>query len=173
MIYSFGRRRLSFLPGVKENRADWLKNASGLSRTSRRMRASSWPRDRISKINSGTAKGSLWPRVARRIDEDALGPIELDHIRGAGGGAFGDRIERHPDPVACIESGANRVLLDVVNTNTLGLDPAVSLNISRIMRVPLILIGEMRGMDQDQFVGLERRGRGVPGRRWLRSWCSC
>src|SRR5439155_4961442 len=45
-----------------ENRGHWPKKASGLSRTILRMVASSCPRDRISKMNSGTARGSLWPQ---------------------------------------------------------------------------------------------------------------
>ena len=97
----------------------------------------------------------------------------LDHVGGAGGRALGDRVERHPDPVPGLERVADRVLLDVVDADPLGLDPPVAADHVEDHPRPLVLVGQVRRVDQHQLAEpggqvevLEEDGRLVPA-------CSC
>jgi hypothetical protein len=133
--------------GVYRNRGHWAKKASGLSRP---------PRPHL-EDEFGHGQGVAVAPVASRVDHDPLGPIELDHVGGAGGRAFGGGVEGHADPVPGFERGSDGVLLDVVDADVIGDDPPVAPEHVEDHPGPLVLVGQVGGMHQDQLAMLRRQ----------------
>ena len=149
-------RGLGRLAGREGEPAHWPKKARGFSNTTRRIRASSWPRDRISKMNSGTASGSLWPQSPAEFTSSRSGPYCSTRSAARAGVHLVIGIEGHPGPVPGVERGADRVLLDVVDADPLGTDPAVAADHVEDHPRPLVLVRQVRRVHQHQLA--ESRG---------------
>ena len=63
--------------------------------------------------------------VAGAIEPEAFAAVVFQHVDGAGGGAFGFRIERHAGPHAGIEHQADGVFFHVIDDDALRADAAV------------------------------------------------
>ena len=90
--------------------------------------------------------------VTRRVDHDPIGAVHLDHVGRASGCTLGDRIERHPHPVAGLESQADGVLLHVVDAHAVGLDPRMIPHHVQDHPRSLILVNQVRRVDQHELI---------------------
>ena len=120
-------------------------------------------------MNSGNGQRVAVPPVAGRVHQDALGSVQLDHVRRAGGSALAERVKRHPDPVPGVERQADRVFLDMVDADPLGLDPGVVADHIQDHPRPLVFVRQVRRVDQHQLIGppgkvevIEKHRRFVP-----------
>ena len=91
--------------------------------------------------------------VAGRVGHHPLAAEHLNHVGRTSGSALGDRIERHPDPVTGVESVPDRVLLDMVDADPFGQDPGITAEHVEDHPGPLVLVGQVGGVDEDQLIG--------------------
>ena len=120
-------------------------------------RSSAWPRRRISRINSGTASGSDLPQSPAELAMMRSVPTISMMSHGPRRRAFRRRVERHAAPEAAVQGQADRVLLDVIDADALRLDAAVVLEHVDDHPRALVLVLQVRRVDEDQLVGLHRQ----------------
>ena len=142
-------------PGHSCHREHCRQNASGFSYTTLRISSSPWPR-RLHlqhQFRHGQRVG-LAP-VAGRVGHDPLGADHLDDVAGPRRRAFRRRVERHAAPEAAVQGQADGVLLDVIDADAVRLDAAVVLEHVDDHPCPLVLVLQVRRVDEDQFVGAD------------------
>ena len=80
-------------------------------------------------------------------------PVDFEHIHGTFRGTLGDRIQREADPVTRLQRFTNRVILDMIDPDSLRVDIHVPQDFQRPFG-PADLVLQMGRMNQDQLIML-------------------
>jgi len=100
----------------------------------------------------GDGEGIADAPIAGAVHPDVFVAVNFHDVNGAGGRAFGFRVERHAGPETGVEDEFDGVFLDVIYDDTMRLDAFVAFDDINYQARAFEFVFEVRGVNEDELV---------------------